>query len=105
MIVREELGTCGASEALAPTSSTGVTTTLEKPTSGVYNGKIATAILVTVESYPIRFRIDGTAPDATTGHKIDPGQSLVIVGGVNVINFLCIDTAAGASSVYISVFY
>jgi hypothetical protein len=105
MIVREELGTCGAFETLSPTGSTGITSTLEKPTSGVYNGKIATAIIVTVEDFPIRFRLDGTAPSSTVGHKLDPGQSMTIVGGVNLINFLCIDTAAGASTVSVSVFY
>jgi hypothetical protein len=107
MIVREELGTCAADELLQPTSATGITTTLEKPTTGVYAGKIATAIVITVKSFPINWRISGSAATAADvgGSRLDPGQDLTIVGGVNVINFSCIDTAAGASKVFVHVFY
>jgi len=105
MIVREEFGTAGAQEKLNPTDATGVTAALEKPTSGRYAGNIAIGIILTVETYPIRFRLDGTAPDADTGHKVDPGQNITIIGSENVINFQCIDTAAGASDVFITVFY
>ena len=105
MIVREELGTADLHEKLNPTSATGVTSTLLKPTSGTYNGKCATALLITVEAYPIRFSIDGADATTATGHLVGVGESITIVGGVNVNNFSCIDTAAGASSVYVTVFF
>jgi len=104
MIVREELGTADLHEKLNPTSATGVTSTLLKPTSGTYNGKCATALLITVETNPIRFRIDGTDASTTTGHLVQVGESITIVGGVNANNFSCIDTATGASNVYVTIF-
>ena len=105
MIVREELGTADLHEKINPTSVKGITATLLKPTSGTYAGKCVTAALITVEAYPIRFRIDGDDATLTTGHLVGVGESITIVGGVNVNNFSCIDTAAGASSVYVTVFF
>ena len=105
MIVREELGTADLHEKINPTTYKGITSTLLKPTSGTYAGKCATAALITVEAYPIRFRIDGTDATTSTGHLVSVGESITIVGGVNVNNFSCVDTAAGASSVYVTVFF
>lgn len=105
MIVREELGTAAAHEKINPTSATGITSTLLKPTSGTYNGYCAIAALITVETNPIRFRIDGTDASTTTGHQVLAGEDITIVGGVNINNFSCIDTATGASNVYVTVFY
>ena len=85
MIVREELGTCGADEIIAPSSAKGVTATLLKPTSGTWNGHCAVAVMLTVELAAIRFRISGTAADAknptglvngpVTGPPLDPSNS------------------------------
>ena len=105
MTIREEFGNAGAYEALAPTSATSITTSIRLPTSGLYTGIQAKIALITVESYPMRFRIDGTAPTSTTGHKVDPGQSCVIIGAENVKNFSCIDTADGASAVLVTCFF
>lgn len=105
MIVREELGTADLHEKINPSSVKGITATLLKPTSGTYAGKCAIALLITVETYPIRFRIDGSDATTITGHLVQVGESITIVGGVNVNNFSCIDTAAGASNVYVTVFF
>ena len=105
MIVREELGTADLHEKINPTTVKGITSTLLKPTSGTYKGKCATAVLITVEAYPIRFRIDGSDATTVTGHLVGVGESITIVGGVNVNNFSCIDTGAGGSSVYVTVFF
>jgi len=104
MVIREELGKASGYEALAPTVSTGITATLLTPTSGLFKGKMAKAALLTVETYPIRFRQEGT-PTADVGHYVTPGQTITLTGMTNLKNFRCIDTAAGASSVRVTVFH
>jgi len=61
--------------------------------------------LIDVETYAVRFRIDGVAPTATVGHYIAAGSSMVIKGMDNLRKFRCIDTAAGASSVKVTVYF
>ena len=104
VVVREEYGKASGYEALAPTSSTGITATLLTPTTGVYKGKMAKSALLTVETFPIRFRQEGT-PTADVGHYVTPGQTITLTGMTNLKNFRCIDTAAGASSVKVTVFH
>ena len=105
MIVREELGTCGADEIITPNTAKGVTSTLLKPTSGTWAGYCAVAVMLTVETAAIRFRISGTAADTSTGHLVNAGEDVTIVGGVNVNNLSIIDDTGTASSVQVSVFY
>lgn len=40
--------------------------------------------LITVEANPIRFRLDGTAPTATEGHLLQPGDAITITGYSNL---------------------
>lgn len=40
--------------------------------------------LVTVETNPIRFRLDGTAPTSAEGHLLQAGDSIVVSGFSNV---------------------
>jgi len=105
MIINEELGDAGTYEALAPTTSTGITASVRHPTSGKHKGRMARAALIVVETNAVRFRIDGTAPEAATGTPIEAGQNTTITGVNNVKNFLCIDTAAGASAVHVMVYF
>ena len=105
MIVREELGDASGYEALAPTSTTGITAALLTPTSGEYTGRNATAAIIAVESFPIRMMINGTVATADNGILLSPGQTYTIVGGRNLKNFQCMDTTAGASSVKVIVFH
>ena len=37
--------------------------------------------LITCEAASVRFRLDGTAPTATVGHVLDPGDILELRGG------------------------
>ena len=104
MIVREELGTAGGYENLSVSTVTGITATLEKPTSGTYAGKCVVAALITVETAPVRFKIDGNNASTTAGHLVGVGESITLVGGVNVINFTVCAVSATAS-VHITVFY
>jgi hypothetical protein len=66
---------------------------------------LAKEALIDVETYAIRFRIDGVSPTASVGHYLASGQSMVLKGMDNLRKFRCIDTAAGASSVKITVFF
>ena len=105
MIINEDLGDAGTYEALSPTTATGITSTIRHPTSGFYKGKMARAAMIIVETNPVRFRIDGTAPEAATGIPIEAGQNTTITGVNNVKNFSCIDQSASASAVHVQVYF
>jgi len=113
MFTFEDLGNNGGYEKLAPTTSTGISASLLLPSTGNYADNPARAALVSVETNPIRYRMDGTAPTATEGLLLPAGSYLTVSNPAyltvsnpaNVKNFRCIDTAAGASSVKILVFY
>jgi hypothetical protein len=102
--IREELGEPTGYESLSPTTSTGITTSLITPTSGRWANEPALAALITVETKPIRFRVHGV-PSATEGHLVNPNQTITITGEFGVKGFKCIDTAAGASTVKVTVFH
>ncbi len=105
MIVREELGDCSGYEALAPTGSTGITSTLLTPTSGQYIGHNATAAIIVVETAAIRVMLNGDAATTNNGILRSPGEYMVITGGRNVKNFRCMDDTATGSSVKVLVFH
>jgi len=105
MIVNEELGDAGGYEALSPTSATGITASLRHPTSGIHKGRMARTAQIVVETNAIRFLLDGTDATANNGLLVQAGQNVTITGVNNVKNFSCIDTAAGASSVKIIVYF
>jgi hypothetical protein len=68
-----------------------------------YQGKIAQAVLITVETASIRFCIDGTTPTTTAvsavGHKMDAGQSYVVRGQNSIRKFSCINEVAANGAV------
>lgn len=51
----------------------------------------------TVETNPIRWRADGTAPTTAVGHLANAGASLTLIGLQNVSNFQMIATGANAT--------
>jgi hypothetical protein len=61
--------------------------------------------LLVVETNSIRYRVDGVAPAAGVGQILTAGQSILIQGIDNLRKFRCIDTAAGASSVSVHVYF
>lgn len=88
-------GTAIAHRAITPTVATGLTAADLIDSAG----RPADAVLVTVETQPVRFRFDGTDPQAATGHTLAAGDERVF-RGVNILrNIKFIDTAAGASTV------
>jgi hypothetical protein len=70
-----------------------------------YDGMIAKEVLLVVETNSIRYRVDGVAPLAGVGQILTAGQSILIQGVENLRKFRCIDTAAGASSVSVHVYF
>jgi len=104
-VVREELGEATGYELITPSGVTGITSTLITPTSGIYKGFPAKAVLITVEAYAVRFRCDGSDPSATTGHVIAKDDSYILVGTPNLTNLRFRDTGTGASNVLVTVFH
>ena len=105
MLELKDLGIQSGYEALSPTSATGFTESLINPTSGIYKGMSAKAVVIGVETHPIRFLLDGTAPEAASGMLLKADKYSLITGMENIRQFKCIDTAAGASSVKVLVFF
>lgn len=48
------------------------------------------ACLLTLETAQVRWRVDGTNPDASTGHLMDPGGAVTIRGGTDLTAFRAI---------------
>lgn len=105
MITFSELGDAGGYEKLSPTTATGITTSVKRPTSGIYKGLTAKAALIVIETNAIRFREDGTDASATAGMRMEAGQNFTVTGQANVQRFSCIDTADGASAVHVHTYF
>ena len=93
-------GECRAYEKIGTTTtSIGFTAT-----KLLYKGRIARAVLITVETAAIRITMDGTTAVVTataggTGHLVDVGQSYVVRGTVSVRKFQCINAVASSGAV------
>lgn len=99
-------GDCRAYEKLSTiTAAKGFTAT-----KLLYKGRIAQAVLITVEEAAIRFTIDGTTPVVTgtseAGHLMNAGDSFIITGHESIRNFLCINAvAANGAEVFCSFYF
>jgi len=99
------LGAAGAYESLSPVGATAFSENIRKPTAGTYANMTALAALITIETNAIRFREDGSNPSATEGLRIEAGQNYTVVGSENVERFRVIDTADGASTVKVQMYF
>ena len=86
----EKLTVANASKALTATSYA--------PVSGTLKGRHAKSALINVETAPLRFRLDGTAPTTTEGTLMDIGDTILVRGEFNITNFHAIRTT-GTSAV------
>jgi hypothetical protein len=50
-----------------------------------------------VETDSIRFRLDGTDPDATTGHLVAAGTTIRVIGEADILAFKAIRTSTDAT--------
>jgi len=57
----------------------------------------ANRIRITVETQPIRYRYDGTAPTDTVGHLLPAPSELILTGTDNVRQFQIIRATADAT--------
>jgi hypothetical protein len=90
----------GAGEMLTTlTSAKGITSTVRLPTTGTYLGKQAQSALIRVETASIRFWLSGTSPTTSLGVLMDAGDSYLITGAEDVINFKCINASGGNGAV------
>ena len=106
--VKDILGEPGGFEKLTPGDTATPISAGKKVIAATGSGAIAAAI--TLEDFSINFTIDGTAPTALAGtnigHKLDPGQMLILRTAAEVSLFQCIDRISGqASTVKITIYY
>lgn len=60
------------------------------------------AAYMTMETGDCRWRMDGTAPTASIGHKLSAGDSITIIGYDNLKNFKAILTGSTTGTLSIS---
>jgi hypothetical protein len=78
------------------------TTKLRSLITGTTATMNAVEALLTVETNPMRFTLDGTAPTTTVGHLLNPGDSLVVSGIGNLKRFKAIRTGAASATVAVT---
>ena len=83
--------------ALPAYESVTVTDTAIGFSQSIWAGNYCQTVTVTLETAPIRFRIDGTDPISTEGHLMQPGQSATVKGAA-ITKFKAIRTG-GTSGV------
>jgi len=69
-------------------------------TASKYNpteGRCAKRVFVTAATTTMRFRYDGTDPDGDTGHTLNVGDTLAVIGKTNIENFRALPTSATTS--------
>lgn len=62
----------------------------------------ATCATVNVETAPIRYTLDGTAPTTTVGTLKNVGDTFVVTGSVDIKNFKAIRTTGVSASISVN---
>jgi hypothetical protein len=93
-----EVVTAGAQVAM-------LSATKIKPVSGPYANTVARAALISLEDGDVRFRIDGGAPSATSGHYFTSGDTLVLAGTQALKQFQAIRAGDVSSTLRVTYFY
>lgn len=91
----------GVYGSISPTTATGIAD------SSLVNSKGQPAVeaYISVETNPVRFRVDGVAPTATEGHLLGAGEKITIRGHTALKNLVFIDTVDGPSKVRITILF
>jgi hypothetical protein len=76
-----------------------------KPVSGPYANTSARAALISLEDGDVRFRIDGGAPSATSGHYFTSGDTLVLSGTQALKQFQAIRAGDINATLRVTYFY
>jgi hypothetical protein len=75
------------------------------PTTGPYARMAARAALLSSENGDIRFRIDGGAPSASSGHYLTSGDTLVLTGTQALQQFRAIRSGDADAILQVTYFY
>jgi len=97
-------GDAGECEVIADCDpAVGFTKTTYEPTSGIYAGRQARAMLVQVLTNSVNVTKNGTTPTATAGTNkgltYAAGTSFWVIGINNIRNFKAIDAVSGSAGV------
>lgn len=68
----------------------------------VPTGKVPKGAIITVYTAPIRFWVDGTAPTATTGHRADVYDEIILEDSGEVANFKAIRETSVSATVEVT---
>lgn len=92
--------------SIGPTPATIRTTTATSPLQGTADliAEWAVEAFVTVESNPIRYRLDGTAPTSSEGHLLNANDTLVVQGYTNIKNLKMIRQGGSDATVRVTYF-
>ena len=92
-------------EKLAPTVSTGITSSKLRNSVGI----AAVAAFITTETASINYTLDGTTPTndaADAGHEMKADEQIIISGIEDLTKFRCIEKSAGnGAKVKVSVYF
>jgi len=76
-----------------------------KPASGSYAGLAARVALLSLEGGDIRFRLDGGAPGANTGHYLTNGDTLVLTETQTLEKFQAVRVGEVNGTLQVTYFY
>jgi hypothetical protein len=62
----------------------------------------ATNALISVDSADIRYRLDGEAPTAMSGHQVNSGATLTLQSAADIANFKAISTTTDSAVLSVS---
>ena len=98
--------TPGSHESITVSNTAiGVSESLKNPGVGdAFKGQQCKEIFVTIESYPIRYTVDGTTPTSSVGHLVSAGQTITIRNVVAIQNFRMIRTSSDATAMVTTFF-
>ena len=87
------------------TAALGFTTSETRKTiSGTTQTVSAVEALITVESNPIRYTMDGTTPTSLVGHLLTDGDNITVSGMGNIKRFKMIRSGASDATVKVTYF-
>lgn len=86
------------------TTAIGITSTLVHQQSASAPTRDARFAVITVESQPLRYRIDGTNPDASTGHLLAAGDVLTLDNFDDIRRLRMIRSGASDSTAMVTLF-
>lgn len=95
---------CFAFETLTVSNSVKTLTAatyVSKPTTAAPT-RSAQFATISVESNPLRYRLDGTDPDASTGHLLAAGDVLFLSSYDDIANFKAIRQGGSDSTIMVS---